>query len=242
MRMLSLRGALLGAGLAVLVALPASGQAASEAARAIIAGDYARAITVLDPQVSKDPQDLEARGLLASALYLNHQLFAAQRHALVLHRIDPEGRQTAYLVSRHFLPAFREQSQVVEPLVALLARSGAEGFLWLGQTYQERKLYTDAVTILTRGASRYPGSSRLLDGLAFNEWKAGFEEPAIKTYLQAIGLSPRSWSLYYNLGWVYYTRQMYTQAAAAWKTALQLGPDNPTLPKLIQDAQRRSHL
>jgi tetratricopeptide (TPR) repeat protein len=236
----SLRRALFCVGIVALLAQPAAGQA-SEGADAIIAGEYGRAIALLDPQVTKDPQDLEVRGLLAVALYLNHQQFAARRHALVLHRLDPEGRQTAYLVTRHFLPAFRQQSQVVEPLVNLLARSGAEGFLWLGQTYQERRLYSDAVTILARGASRYPDSARLLDGLAFNEWKAGFEEPAIKTYLRAIDLAPRSWSLYFNLGWVYYTRRMYAEAATTWKAALRLRPDDPTLPKLIQDTEQRGH-
>jgi tetratricopeptide (TPR) repeat protein len=236
----SLRGAFFCIGIAVLVARPAAGQV-SEGVDAIIAGEYARAIAWLDPQVTRDPQDLEVRGLLAAALYLNRQSFAARRHALVLHRLDPEGRVTAYLVTRHFLPAFRQQSQVVEPLVNLLARSGAEGFLWLGQTYQDRRLYADAVTILARGASRYPDSARLLDGLAFNEWKAGFEEPAIKTYLRAIDLAPRSWSLYYNLGWVYYARKMYAEAATAWKATLRLGPSNPMLPNLIQDAEQRGH-
>jgi tetratricopeptide (TPR) repeat protein len=240
MQIQSLRGALLCVGIVVSVAQLAAGQV-SEGADAIIAGEYAHAIALLGPQVTKDPQDLEVRGLLAAALYLNRQPFAARSHALVLHRLDPEGRLTAYLVTRHFLRAFRRQSQVVEPLVNLLARSGAEGFLWLGQTYQDRRLYADAVTILARGASRYPDSARLLDGLAFNEWKAGFEEPATKTYLRAIDLAPRSWSLYYNLGWLYYSRKLYAEAATAWKEALRLEPGNPMLPKLIEDAEQRGH-
>lgn len=240
MRLLSLRVALVWAGIVALLAFPAAGQNA-DPADAIAAGQYARAISLLEPTVAKDPQDLEARGLLAMALYLNGQPFAAQRHALVLHRLDPAGRETAYLVSRHFLPAMRQDSPLVVPLVNMLARQGAEGFLWLGQTYQERKLYMDAVTILLRGASRYPSSARLLDGLAFNEWKAGYDEPAIKTYLRAINLDPRSWNLYYNLGWVYYTTRMYGDAANAWKAALRLVPSDPGLPKLIQDAQQRTH-
>jgi tetratricopeptide (TPR) repeat protein len=241
MQNLSPRAALVCVGIIVVLARPAAAEGAAEGAAAIMAGDYARAVTVLDPQVSKDPQDLEARGLLAMALYLNGQPLSAQRHAVVLRRLDPEGRQTAYLVSRHFLPSIRQESPVVTPLVNLLARSGSDGFLWLGQTYQDRKLYGDAVTILLRGASRYPRAVHLLDGLAFNEWKAGLDEPAIKTYLHAINLDPRSWSLYYNLGWVYYTSKMYADAAAAWKSALHLVPSNPMLPKLIQDAEQRTH-
>ena len=95
---------------AVLVGLtvrPAAGGGVSDAAEAIMTGAYSRAIAVLDSEVRNDPQNLEVRGLLAVALYLNGQRFQAERHALILHRLDPKGRQTAYLVSRHFLPAFR---------------------------------------------------------------------------------------------------------------------------------------
>ena len=228
------------AGIVSLLVCPAAGQSV-EAGDAIMAGQYARAVALLDPKVAEDPQDLEARGLLAMALYLNRQPFAAARQATVLHRLDPEGRETAYLVSRHFLPAIRQDSPLVAPLVNLMARQGAEGFLWLGQTYQERQLYGDAVTILLRGAARYPSSARLLDGLAFNEWKAGYDAPAIKTYLRAINLTPRAWGLYYNLGWVYYTTRMYADAANAWTAALRLVPSDPGLPKLIQDALQRTH-
>lgn len=67
---------------------------------------------------------MEVRGLLAAALYLNRQPFAAPSHALVLHRLDPEARLTAYLVTRHFLGAFRRQSKVVEhPRSGRVARS-----------------------------------------------------------------------------------------------------------------------
>jgi len=229
---------------AVLVSLlvhPAVGEGISEAAEAILTGAYPRAIAVLDPQVTSSPENLEVRGLLATALYLNGQRLRAEGQILILRRLDPEGRQTAYLVSRHFLPAFRLESPLVAPLVDLLAHSGADGFLWVGQTYQDRQLYTDAVTILSRGVSRYPNSARLLSGLAFNEWKAGFSEPAIMAYLGAVHLEPHSWGLYYNLGWVYYTGEMYAAAVTAWKAALDLVPSNPVLPKLIQDAERRMH-
>jgi tetratricopeptide (TPR) repeat protein len=242
MQSLALRSAALCAVIVGLLILSAAAdRGVSGATEAIMAGAYRRATVLLDPQVQKDPQDLEVRGLLAIALYLNGQRFQAERHALVLHRLDPEGRQTAYLVSRHFLAAFRQDSPVAASLVDLLGRSGPDGFLWLGQTYQERKLYTDAVTILSRGVSRFPDSARLLDGLGFNEWKAGLRESAVMAYLRAIYLAPRSWGLYYNLGWVYYSGGMYTNAATAWKAALGLAPSNPMLPALIQDAEQRVH-
>lgn len=241
MRSLPLRSAALCIGLVSLLIHSASGQGLSDAAEAIMMGAYGQAIALLDPQVQKDAQNLEVRGLLALALYLNGQRVQAERHAVVLHRQDPEGRQTAYLVTRHFLPAFRQDSLVTASLVNLLSRSGADGFLWLGQTYQDRKLYVDAVAILARGVSRFPNSARLLEGLGFNEWMAGFREPAVTNYLRAIHLDPRSWGLYYNLGWVYYTGGKYADAATAWKLALRLAPPNGMLPTLIQDAERRSH-
>jgi tetratricopeptide (TPR) repeat protein len=237
----TLRSIGLCAALVGLLIHAAAGQSVSDATDAISAGAYGRAIALLDPLVKKDPQNLELRGLLAVALYVNGQRFQAERHALVLHRLDPDGRQTAYLVSRHFLTAIREGSPLAAPVVDLLARSGADGFLWLGQTYQQRKLYGDAVTILARGVARYPNSAALLDGLGFNEWMAGFRDAAVKAYLQAIHLAPRLWSLYYNLGWVYYTGGMYGDAATAWKAALHYAPSHPTLPELIRDAEQRTH-
>ena len=215
--------------------------AVTEAARAILSGAYPRAVAVLDPEVRRTPHDLELRGLFALAEYLEGQRFQAERQVLILRRLDPPGKDTAYLVSRHFLSVFHAESPVTAPLIDLLARGGADGFLWLGQTYQERALYVDAVTILTKGVSRYPNSAPLLDGLGFNAWKAGLRKTSITAYQDAVALQPRAWGLYYNLGWVYFTNGMYTSAAASWKAALALSPSHPTLPTLIHAAEERIH-
>ncbi len=214
--------------------------AASAAAGAILAGEAPRAIGALTPLVDTDPRNLELRGLLALALYLNGQKLQAMRHAFVLRRQDPQGRETAFLVSRRLLPAFQQDTKVAAQLVDLLSQGGDGGFLWLAQVHQERGAYEDAVTILTRGVALYPRSAKLLDGLGFNAWKAGMQEEAIAAYRKAIHLQPSWWGLYFNLGWVYFTGRRYSNAASTWRTALRLNPGQPALPDLIREAERRA--
>lgn len=219
---------------------PSTGGPVTAASEAILSGDSVQASTLLDPLVRNNPHDLEARGLLALALYLSNRWLQAEGHASMLRQQDPSGRQTAFLVSRHLLAAFRVNTPAAAHLIDLLARGGAEGFLWLGGIYQGRGLYDDAVTILTRGVSRFPASAPLLDALGFNAWKAGRQATAIVAYRRAIFLQPGSWGLYFDLGHVYYTGRQYPNAAATWRVALRLHPTDPALPKLIADAEQRA--
>jgi tetratricopeptide (TPR) repeat protein len=218
---------------------PAAAGAVAEAVRLISAGAYAGAIGVLSPRVRQAPRDLELRGLLALALYLNGQNLGAEWQMLALRRADPSFRETAYLVSHHFLAAFRETTPAATRLVSLLVGGGAGRFVWLGQTYQTYGRYADATSILRRGAALFPSSVPLLDALGFNEWKAGMTADAIATYARAIALDPRAWGLYFNLGWVYYTAGRYGNAVSTWKAALALNPSHPALPGLLRDAETR---
>jgi tetratricopeptide (TPR) repeat protein len=210
------------------------------ASEAILSGDSVRASALLDPLVRSNPRDLEARGLLALSLYLSNRWFQAEGQAYTLRQQDPSGRETAFLVSRRLLAVFRMDTPAAAQLIDLLARGGADGFLWLAQIYDDRGRYGDAATILTRGVSRFPASAPLLDALGFNAWKAGQQATAIAAYRQAILLQPNSWERYFNLGWVYYSGRQYPNAAAAWREALRLNPAHPALPKLIADAEHNT--
>jgi tetratricopeptide (TPR) repeat protein len=210
------------------------------ASQAILSGNSVRASTLLDPLVRNNPQDLEARGLLAVALYLSNQWLQAEGQAYLLRQQDPSGRRTAFLVSRRLLAVFRVDTPVAAQLIDLLARGGADGFLWLAQIYEEHGRYADAATILTRGASQFPASAPLQDALGFNAWKTGRLAAAIAAYHQAIFLEPDSWGHYFNLGWVFYTGRQYPNAAATWREALRLNPTHPVLRKLIADAEHKT--
>jgi Flp pilus assembly protein TadD len=229
--------ALVGALPAAAVSAPAP--AVADAVRMIAEGAYGGAVGVLSPQVRQAPRDLELRGLLALALYLNGQSVGAEWQWLTLRRADPSGRETAYLVSQHFLSAFRETTPSAVRLVSLLAGDGGDRFVWLAQTYQTYGRYADAMTILRRAAELFPSSVPVLDALGFNEWKAGMPASAIATYAKAIALQPRAWGLYFNLGWIYYTSGRYADAASNWKAALALNPSHPSLPALLHDAETR---
>ena len=81
---------------AVLVSLlvhPAAGEGAQMPRRR----SYPRAIALLDPQVCSSSQNLEVRGLLATALYLKGQRFHAGRLVLILHLWTRKGDRQLFL-------------------------------------------------------------------------------------------------------------------------------------------------
>jgi Flp pilus assembly protein TadD len=199
---------------------------------AIATERYAQARAELTILVDQDPSDLEARGLLALALYLSGDGLAASRQVVNLRRQDPSGRETGYLVSRHFIA----RGVLLAPVLSLLARAGDEGVLWLAQVYQDRGLHAEAVTIARFGLQGYPTSVRLLDGLGFNAWKAGNVDEAVSAYRRAIDISPRTWGLHYNLGWIYYSIHRSLAATQEWKRAYALRPD-PDLLQWIQTVE-----
>jgi Tfp pilus assembly protein PilF len=108
----------------------------------------------------------------------------------------------------------------------------------LGQYYQRRVRYDQAITAYKAALDRDPGLAEAHNGLGVVYARQGRYEEAIREFRDAIAIAPRSAYLYNNLGYAYLLQGSIEPATEALEEARRLDPANKKVLRNLSLARR----
>jgi tetratricopeptide (TPR) repeat protein len=221
------------------------------------AGKISDAVDALKKAIALEPKDAEPRAELA-AIYARQEnapeAAAAAEEAL---KVDPKNVEAnrvlgsvlaAYALAEHkqtLKPTDDVASYAKRATAALeIARSGGSGDLSidlaLARLYVMQDRPADAVPLLRHILDEQPGYSEGWLLLASAQEASGHGDAAVETLTAASEEQPQFYGAVAQLAELYQRRHEWVKAAAAWKRALALQPDDLRISFMLTEAQRQS--
>jgi tetratricopeptide (TPR) repeat protein len=185
-------------------------------------GEMAPAIAHLRLQLKSNPEDVEARRLLARCFLVDEQFQSAVSALQELLKIRPEDPEAAYLLAK---ACEALASQVVQKMAALEPDSYRMRLL-RGEAHEKsvRREYSDALAEYLEALKLKPESPGVAFAVGRILWKMNRFDEAVSYLEKELALNPQHGLANYYLGNIFLSRGENDKALACLEIAVQAQP------------------